>query len=926
MNALTESDLSLAIQLTLKMVSQHDVPTREDIEVNSRVILEMLKAQGRAGDLVLEEVIREVESRCDVYVPSGTSLVDLRGHVAWLANRRAEIDWKFWERYRRWLEDFRHIEPWAVRRLDETTSEILKNLEDPKRIATWDRRGMVVGQVQSGKTANYIGMACKAADAGYRLIVVLAGVHNSLRAQTQLRIDEGFLGFDTQRRMLDGRTELMGVGAMPGAVIHPVHTLTNSSENGDFKLTVAKSAHVMVGGTDPIILVVKKNSAILENLTKWATFLREKQDPTTGRSIVKDVPILVIDDEADNASINTGRAAESRRPHDRDVTRINGLIRKLLNSFEQSAYIGYTATPFANILIFKGTENIEFGEDLFPRSFIVRLQTPSNHFGPLRVFGSKEDPVAGVEATPGLPIVRPVGDYGEWVRDRHRSTWSCGPLPGSLKEALRSFILVGAVRAARGQEPAHNSMLIHVTQYNAVQDQVAEQVAAELEYLQQRLKRGDGASPHQVRAELRELWERDFIPTSAQIDGYGDAMPEWHDIDQGLFSAASKVELRKINGTAKDALEYVEHPEGLSLIAIGGNKLSRGLTLEGLSVSYYLRASRMYDTLMQMGRWFGYRPGYEDLCRLYTTTELREWYRDITQANEELLRLFDEMYQAGQTPEHFGLRIKTHPDGLMVTARAKMQDGEVMKVSLAGTIAETLVFDIRSEIVEQNLAATERLLRALGPPARRSSTGSVVWDISVPDPVLEFVDDYVPHERSRKADRNTLRRYIAGRNADGELNEWTVALISVEDAVNHAVISGQQVGLVQRKIEDPEAIAENRYSVGRLINPTDEYIDFNETDRARALEVTQDRWRLNPGKSKRQEPPTVPAGAVIRGLRRATRGLLLIYPLDHGVDPQGRMGDRPIVAHAISFPGSRTAGGDDYVVNNVYQEQELEFE
>lgn len=921
---ITDADLLLAVQLTVRMVSVDELPTTERIATSATRVLTMLRDGGQAQNVGLEDVVREVESRCNVFVPASTHLEDLRGHHEWLADRRGAVEWRFWERYRRYLADSEDLEPQALRSLDDTTNDVLRFNEDPGRSGPWDRRGMVVGQVQSGKTANYIGLICKAADAGYRLIVVLAGMHNSLRAQTQLRLDQGFLGFDTQRRMLDGRTEKMGVGAMPGAAIYPVHTLTDSSEKGDFKLAVAKQAHVMVGGTDPILLIVKKNKTILDNLIKWATFLAEQQDRDSGRSVVRGVPLLVIDDEADNASVDTGErpAADDPQADEYAPTAINGLIRRLLRSFEKSAYVGYTATPFANIFIFKDDNpdtNKRFGEDLFPRSFIVRLQPPSTYFGPLTVFGTVADPTIGIPASPGLPIVKTVDDQAVWIPDRHRSDWSVGPLPGSLKLALRSFILVCAARAARGHERAHNSMLVHVTRFTAVQSQVYDQVRDEVEFLQQRLRRGDGERSDSLLAELKSIWESDFVPTTSLIGGK-DKTITWKTIEPLLHAAAAKIEIRKINGTAKDALEYLEHPKGLTVIAIGGEKLSRGLTLEGLSVSYYLRAARMYDTLMQMGRWFGYRPDYQDLCRLYTTGELRGWYRDITLASEELLRLLDEMAAVGSTPEQFGLRVRTHPDGLMVTAAAKMRHGEKVLLSLAGTIPETLVFDTKSEVIQANFEAGEDLVEGLGEPDPGEPGHTRTWSGVDPSHVLNFVIRYRPDSQARKVQMEPLRRYIDSRVKAGELIEWTVALISTPDGRRYS-IGNLEVGAARRTPDDAEALLEGRYVLRRMINPTDEAIDFSADERNGALKETIRRWEANRGKSRRTEAPTVPSGIVLRDMRPAQKGLMLIYVLDPAQASLPE--DTPVIGYALSFPGSSSAGAIEYVVNNVYYQQEL---
>jgi hypothetical protein len=923
----TDNDLALAIQLTVKLASQYEVPTREQIEGAAARVLEMLHLGGQALQVARELLVREVEARCSVFVPAGTVLQDQdpHGHQEWLSNRRGEIAWRFWERYRRWLEDYQGLEPLAARRLDETTNHVLRLLEDPKRTGAWDRRGMVVGHVQAGKTSNYIGLICKAADAGYRLVVVLTGMHDSLRAQTQLRLDQGFLGFDTQRRMFERKTVLLGVGEMPATPIYTVHVLTNSAQNGDFKLPVASQANVMLGGADPILLVVKKNKSILANLLKWATFLREQQDGGA-RSVVRGVPLLVIDDEADNASVDTSRTRRGPNPNaasEDDPTAINGLIRRLLLSFEQSAYVGYTATPFANILIFKDAVSEEYGHDLFPRSFIVRLRPPTTYFGPLTVFGCGEDALAGLEAQPGLPIVRVVDDYSQWVRDRHRGDWQTGPIPDSLKEALRAFVLVCAARAARGQDQVHNSMLVHVTRFQAVQEQVSRDVREEVEYLQQRLKRGDGAAPAQLVDELHALWNRDFVPSAREMNS---DLPDWKDVANHLYRSASKIEIRVINGTAKDALEYFEHPGGLNVIAIGGNKLSRGLTLEGLSVSYFLRASKMYDTLMQMGRWFGYRRGYQDLCRLYTTQELRDWYRDISVANEELLGLFDEMADRDETPERFGLRIRSHPDGLMVTAAAKMRHGEKMSLSFAGTIPETLVIDMNPASLRNNLEATTDLLYALGRWTRREAdtTGTYLWEGVSPDRILEFLLRYRPYEKASKVQPGPLMRYIESRVADGELVQWTVALVSVRGG-RQATVGECEVSLVQRQPDDETALTFGRYVMRRLISPADEAIDLTRELRAEALRLTQERWETNRGRSRRQTPPAVAAGGIIRELRPAMNGLLLLYPLDP-TQAKGSATDDPIIGYAISFPGSDRAQPVEYVVNNVYYQQEQGFD
>jgi hypothetical protein len=484
---------------------------------------------------------------------------------------------------------------------------------------------MVVGSVQSGKTANYIGLINKAVDAGYKLIIVLAGIHENLRSQTQLRVDEGVLGFDTQKsRRLNQDNRWIGVGKLPGERLH-IHSLTSSAEEGDFNKSIAENIGVMIG-SDPVVLVVKKNtkkgnetrpdSGPLGNLLSWILHVAGTDDPTSGRRMVKNVPLLLIDDEADNASINT-RGRREANQDDVDVSAINGKIREILKSFEKSAYVGYTATPFANIFVNPDAETPKHGEDLFPRSFIINVNAPSNYVGPAKVFGLRGDADAGIEARDGLPIVRhvplgigelPVNDYAapDAFPPKHKKDHVPTRLPGSLQTAIRAFVVAAAARRARGQGLKHCSMLVHVTRFVDVQNRTVELVKAELRGLQRRLEHGDGQRRPTLMEEFEALWQSDFVPVTKALGPDAGPPVTWEQVAAELHAAAAKIVVMPINGYAAEALDYKEHEvQGRSVIAIGGDKLSRGLTLEGLTVSYFLRTTRMYDTLMQMGRWFG---------------------------------------------------------------------------------------------------------------------------------------------------------------------------------------------------------------------------------------------------------------------------------------------------------------------------------
>jgi hypothetical protein len=926
-----------ARNLALTILGGVEAPGPGDVE---RAITGALAATAAISpDAVVDPAAlrREIEELVTVFVPGETVLEGDTDHIPWLPEERGRIEWNFWHRYRRFLIA-EQLPPPAIRRLGEISDDVLGRLESPRRPGSWDQRGMVVGQVQSGKTANYTGLICKAADAGYRVIVVLTGMHDSLRSQTQRRIDEGFLGFDSRTTLAfsDGeRNGRIGAGALIGnAKLLPAFSYTSSLPRGDFNRATASRVAAQVG-RDPVVLVVKKNKTILENLIAWTTATAAR-DPQTGRPFVVDQPLLVIDDEADNASVNTKEVERERDENgellrESDPTTINRLIRELLGSFEKSAYVGYTATPFANIFIWEDDNHSTYGEDLFPRSFIVRLPTPSNYVGPAKVFGV---PPAGSteEVDPdALPIIRHVDDHEAFVPDKHRKDLEVGPLPLSLREAINAFVLACAARRARGQAGAHNSMLIHVTRFVDVQAQVVDRVGEELEEMRRRIRLGEGASSNTLVMRLKRLWKEDFEPTTeAFSEQERGGRLGWDEVEPQLLDAVSRIEVRQINGTSADALAYTEHPEGLSVIAVGGDKLSRGLTLEGLSVSYYLRSSRMYDTLMQMGRWFGYRPGYLDLCRLYTTAELEDWYRDITVANEELLEEFDAMAAAGGTPRDYGLRVRKHPAGLLITARAKMRSGKELKLDFSRSGVPTNAFALDAEQHRRNLQLTAGLIVDLerqgrlrpnpGPRGAHMFTG-------VPGlAVARYLETFATSDRARRADGQMLSRYITAAVAHGELTGWTVALLSNGAAEERRRIGGLEVGMFVRKPKRDrrrQPLVTDAYSIGQILSPPDEWIDLDDDELEVARADTHRRFEEGEIRTRNGKPPEID-GSGARQARPPQRGLLLLYPLDPAAPREAGLDldlDDPLMGFYVSFPGGSTSVR--YQVNNYYWQLDM---
>ena len=905
---------------------------REDIESEVDAILSMPRF---ADGVDREQLIRHLEEIFTIWSEQPTALDDNDNHVPWLLPRKGEIDWRFWSRYKLYLVRRQKLSPAAIDNVDLVTDEVLGRLEDPGRNGAWDRRGLVMGHVQSGKTGAYVGLICKAADAGYKVIIVLAGLHNNLRSQTQIRLDEGFLGYKAiPPQEGGGNFEPTGVaefGRGPKA-----DSVTNRNENGDFSRRVAQHFGIHPGG-NPLLFVVKKNTSVLKNLLGWIDASADFQDPETGRKIHRDIPLLVIDDEADQASVDTRTMAvdENGNPDDEhDPTKTNKLIRKLLFAFDKSAYVGFTATPFANIFIHDKGRTKDLGDDLFPRSFIVNLPAPSNYTGASRIFGIKEDSEAGLQEIVAAPITRTIEDHADTDDVRETSGWmppvllektghvpqwkGARTIPPSLREAVMCFLLSTAVRSLREDAPLFNSMLVHVVRFTNVQDIVYQEVREELKLITDRLTLGDGTRRPSIIDEFKDLWELDYEPTTTRMgDGY--SLPAWKTIAGILPKIALSIEVRIINGSAADALDYEDHQaSGLNVIAIGGDKLSRGLTLEGLTVSYFLRSSRMYDTLMQMGRWFGYRERYLDVCRLYTTAELRDWFAHIAAATEELRLEFDYMVSVRGTPKDYGLKIRSHP-ALLVTSAVKMKHGTEMRLSYAGDISETIVFDTREPIVESNLKAVRNLVEKLRPPDKGGRAGGYGWAACDVGLVLDFLASYVSHPDARRADTKLLSRYIRRQNEAGELTEWYIKLVSSGDSDAtrfDGLIRGLELGANYRA-PYPDEQKTDRYSIRRLVNPSDEDDDLDEDEYKVALARTQLLWEGSKRKNKSAEPPSIPSGQGIRYARPKGRALLMLYPLK---PPNPEKLKDPIMGIAISFPESDTAKAISYQVNNVFSQ------
>lgn len=609
----------------------------------------------------------------------------------------------FTDLYRQYLLRSKQWDEATVDSLMGDVDAVFSRVGEPHDGGCFDRRGLVVADVQSGKTSNYVGLMARAADAGYRVIIVLAGLYNDLRGQTQERVEEGFVGEHSIRR------EPVGVGTLEGfdedLMAYCLTGRDHDFDPGIFAtLMDANPDHDRIAS----VFVVKKNALVLDKLIGWL----ERSGPC-----VAGLPLLLIDDEADNASINVRYGKMRKDGAGMDISRINRQIRTLLTLFDQSAYVGYTATPFANVLINSRDSDEDAGDDIFPRSFIYTLGRSSQYFGAATVFGDIDSPTAR--------HYRAIDDADALAHPdgrRLRKGDTLGKLPESLQEALRTFVLACATRVLDGQGERHMSMMVNLSPWNTVQESTAALVGAYLGELRRSIKQADRLPESMLDDErllarlpalaaLKRTWMREYPDRFS-----------WPQVLGVLERTVHPMRVVTINSQSPDTLDY-QDAGAQRVIAVGGYRLSRGLTLEGLMVSYYARNARSYDSLMQMARWFGYRAGYEPLCRVWMTYESAAWYREVADITDELMQDIRRMCQEKATPLECGMRIRCSPGALLVTAPDKMGEGRTItnaKVDLDGAAVHTTAFDRDPQVLQANEQAAIRLLErigALGMPA-----------------------------------------------------------------------------------------------------------------------------------------------------------------------------------------------------------------
>jgi hypothetical protein len=743
--------------------------------------------------------------------------------------------WTNWSRHEAYLRSQPKWKPHQIASVAEESLRIISKTTPVTR-PEFQCRGLVVGYVQSGKTANFTAVAARAADVGYRLIIVLSGIHDSLRNQTQKRLD----------------LELAGTG---------VDWITLTDETTDFREPEIADGFASTG---TVLIVAKKITPILNRLNQWFSKLE-------GR--LADVPVLLIDDEADQASINTrGNRRDpsidtETAPDDETAPSLtNALIRDILRKAPRATYIAYTATPFANILIDPDASDGQVGEDLFPKDFVVQLPRPDGYTGTEELFGTSAQ---------GRDVLRPVdpADVKALKSKRRKKSEAIVArgalnLPQSLADALLTFALAGAIRLLRGHSGKPHTMLVHVSQLQQDQLRIGEAIEEQIRNWFHHESAEPGVLKQMFRSTLAGLGSVE-LPCTEDV------------VLQEAVTNLARLAVVVLNSTTGDELEYDVKP-GRQLVAVGGNRLSRGLTLEGLTIAYFLRTTTLADALLQMARWYGFRTGYEDLIRIWTTEGIAQWFVELALVEESLRDSITALNKAGRRPDQMAIRMRAHSKLLLTSKnKSRMQTDDAR--SWSGENPQTILFPLYDrELLERNVELASALLQQ-HPPTQDAHGGTIAHDVPAEDIAL-FLRRYEGHPNSIAFQGAEIADWILERAEAGELVNWKV-FVANPQRDRQVLLGGRPFGLVRRSLQGNE-------SIGILIDPRHEGVD---------LHGGPDNYRTASGFNAR----------AMREERPAQQGLLLLYPLDP--EPL-RTPTQAVLGLALSLP--RTTDGEQrFVVN-----------
>lgn len=832
------------LNLLLEWASQYQNKVG-DLNQTRQSLKEYLARNNKQGDearLYFEAVMKRIEDKIQSLSEDGPPMPIRESFDGWYTGPSHGSP--LWNRYKKTLESKRWTEE-LIEKMDRSTTTIL-GMMAPPGVPKFNCKGLAVGRVQSGKTGNFIGVLAKAADVGYKMIIVLGGTTNTLRYQTQDRIQKDLIAINDP-----SWTWLTSAICKEGSLeIIP----------GDFG-QVSPAGGEAVMASQKSIGVIKKNAKILRDLKTWIT--------ATSLEAKSQCPVLIIDDECDQASVNSN-------DEDSNPTTINRLIREIIGILPKVTYVGYTATPFANVFI-----DPEIEGDLYPKDFIVSLPKSEFYFGPERIFG--RDPITGeATGTSGANILREISDTDvKCVRPPKGKSAAKAfkfEVSATLRTAIIYFILNSAARIWREKnvlgEPGYGefkSMLINTSQLTKVHSMALEKV----QLLTKQLK--IDFSSGKTDAAWSKLWSEEMGKLDAESVGSRNDKVTYDQLKIHLQDTLDRVEVIKSNSSGEEVsnLNEVYHSSnrGKIVIVIGGNTLSRGITLEGLTVSYFVREASAFDTLLQMGRWFGYRKDYEDMPRVWMTAQMMKDFFDLATIEFEFFKIL-EPYVLGLSPKEVGPKIRQHPDYLP-TAKSKMRKAIECNISYTGHLIETTYFPREdSNWLKCNLEAGRQLVARLGGLSGFDDNGrsSYVKKGATLEDIVSFLKQYKVNERNKRFSQLNVISYLEKAMKDKHHQSWNVVLRSNSFQRPEDGITDIGIPLWNFNIAPVEAYPDKDIAyIKSLRSPTDVICDASSSEFSGAP------------KTRREEDLMT-----FRNTYAPATGLMILYPLNKDAKGDGK--------------------------------------
>ena len=941
--------------------------------------------------------------------------------------------------------------------IDISTNEILADLEKPSRQGNWETKGMVVGDVQSGKTSNYNALIAKAIDCGYKLIIVMSGIYNSLRAQTQARLMENLISTSDPRKGDD----VFAVNFMTNKPFYKFPNGIKTMEtNGDFNAKTAKTVPLLPN-LDPAIFVIKKNVPVLSNILVWLNsqpgikydpkvpwtwngFKDYVSDNLPKNKIECDLPLLIIDDECDTASIDISKRKTALSNIDdadeleafrlADPSKTNLLIRRIMSCFKRNAYIGYTATPLANIFIDYTSIKKQEGRDLFPRDFVKLLKRYDSYQSPRKIFGKAErnfdDDNEIVSLSEDIdqneyPQIKWIYDYRDdfdefldnetgkideekrdeiyrnegtrgydepkgWIPLYHKQHHPClfkdeDRIPHSLENAIITFLINIGIKSLRSNEIQHNSMLIHVSRFVSVQNTVIKQINSYIKNLKNIISNEiDKEKVEVIKNKFHKLWSEDISKNLDNTKNIKSKELQFDDVWKNLIRELTdeeKFDVIQINSNSTDILDYESKKRGWNVIVIGGAAISRGITLEGLSVSYFLRIAKtpVSDTLTQMGRWFGYRHGYEDLYRIYVPKILHILFRQFTYAMEFAREKFREMQtsEPPKTPIEFSMEIPTF-NGWNLIAASKSKDLVELPeplYSYSSRHHQNIVFHKDKSSRETNLDLFHNLIDKFGKPDetekeinkrfkeanfwvpeklkekidhnleseqilkeipknfKKGITKGHLWKDIDPDEIVKFLLKY---KMPRRAFTDSHPHDIAYRIRELKNHrprvKWNFAIWSLggNNKIDFTIGKKNKINikLVERSLSRSSKktyLQKNEFSIGVQSDPSAEFMDINKTTFDEGIENWINMYKKT-GKTEEKKITSYHMASRAKLDKKERKGFFILTPwlikpdgtnIMEGKDSKLRLAEDLHLGWEIIIPPTKEEGDNDELVYNV---------